>query len=951
MKKLFLGSLAFAAMALTSCSEENEALLNNTLEVFTGEIVTSESRTSLGSDNSVLWSGDDAINLFKQTGYYQKYKVKQGGSATASFVYDNVNVKGNTLDQHYAVYPYAETNSIQGTTISVDLSSLANQTYTANSFEEEKAVMVAKSATTNLSFKNALSVIRVNLNNGGPVIDATVSSIKITSADKALTGMATVDMSQEMQPAVVAADGGKVITLTAPNVALGKEMTPFYIMFPAGNYAENELTVEVTAVINGESKVCEFPLPAVEIKRSMITTLEKTFDDDEEWTGSTEGEGEGDNISFVSNEEALQSVLEEGGIVKLANDIVTTESLSISEDVTIDLNGYDLDVDANGFVVAEGKKLTIIDSKAGSTMSARAASVATTITGTGDIITAKANSEITIGEGVNLITTGANCCCIFVPRYSENVTINSAGNLLATTAGSGTIYVNGYIENCTINITGGSVKHEQDLAVFIAGNTNLNISGGEIEGTTAVEIRAGQLNVTGGNFVATASEFTATPNGNGSTSTGAAIAVTQHGTNKVLNAMISGGTFTGVKALYEEDTCDDNVSGISMSVTGGTFNGDIFSENCKNFIQAGTFSNPSACNYLGEGANVTVELAEDYEGAGFATADGQTVVLDLNNKTYTATDPLVGSAGTKSQAFQFLKGSNVTIKNGTLTSSQARMFVQNYTDLTLENVTLSPSIPEYTTSKYYYVLSNNSGNVKLEGNTSIIAPTKNDISSFAFDVCKYANYEAPVVTVNTTGTIEGLVEVSGGTLNVTNGTFKNEKGHCVKVVNGTANFNGGNFTAQEVVVFNMAGTVNIAGGTFTSNDNAVISGNGSDDAKYKNGIIEITGGVFNAKIQSSGYVACGIYHPQAGTLKVSGGTFNIENGCGILMRGGSLDMTGNASFNFTGNISGDVTGKVGDSRVVVPCGKMVVKDAWSGYYDAQNINISGVADIYTVNAN
>lgn len=951
MKKLFFGSLAFAAMALTSCSEENEALLNNTLEVFTGEIVTSESRTSLGSDNSVLWSDDDAINLFKKTGYYQKYKVKQGGKATASFVYDDANVKGNTLDQHYAVYPYAETNSIEGTTISVDLSSLATQTYTANSFEEEKAVMVAKSETTNLSFKNALSVIRVNLNIGGPVIDATVSSIKITSAEKALTGMATVDMSQEMQPAVVAADGGQVITLTAPNVALGKEMTPFYIMFPAGNYAENELTVEVTAVINGESKVCEFPLLAVEIKRSMITTLEKTFDDDEEWTGSTEGEGEGDNISFVSNEEALQSVLEEGGIVKLANDIVTTESLSISEDVTIDLNGYDLDVDANGFVVAEGKKLTIIDSKAGSTMSARAASVATTITGTGDIITAKANSEITIGEGVNLITTGANCCCIFVPRYSENVTINSAGNLLATTAGSGTIYVNGYIENCTINITGGSVKHEQDLAVFIAGNTNLNISGGEIEGTTAVEIRAGQLNVTGGNFVATASEFTATPNGNGSTSTGAAIAVTQHGTNKVLNAMISGGTFTGVKALYEEDTCDDNVSGISMSVTGGTFNGDIFSENCKNFIQAGTFSNPSACNYLGEGANVTVELPENYEGPGFATADGQTVVLNLNNKTYNATDPLVGSTGTKSQAFQFLKGSNVTIKNGTLTSSQARMFVQNYTDLTLENVTLSPTIPAETTSSYYYVLSNNSGNVKLEGNTSIIAPTKNGISSFAFDVCKYANYEAPVVTVNTTGTIEGLVEVSGGTLNVTNGTFKNEKGHCVKVVNGTANFNGGNFTAQEVVVFNMAGTVNIAGGTFTSNDNAVISGNGSDDAKYKNGIIEITGGVFNAKIQSSGYVACGIYHPQAGTLKVSGGTFNIENGCGILMRGGSLDMTGNASFYFTGNTSGDVTGKVGDSRVVVPCGKMVVKDAWSGYYDAQNINITGVANIYTVNAN
>ena len=364
MKKLFLGSLAFAAMALTSCSEENEALLNNTFEVFTGEIVTSESRTSLGSDNSVLWSDDDAINLFKKTGYYQKYKVKQGGSTTASFVYDDVNVTGNTLDQHYAVYPYSVNNTISGQTITVDLSTLANQTYTEDSFEEGKAVMVAKSETTNLPFKNALSVIRVNLNIGGPVIDATVSSIKITSADKALTGMATVDMSQEKQPAVVAADGGKVITLTAPNVKLSKEMTPFYIMFPAGNYAENELTVEVTAVINGERKVCEFPLPAVEIKRSMIKTLEKTFDDDEEWTGSTEG----DELivpNVVSTPEELAALLtadKKNISVELANDIdLPISSLGQqtggsgeyklgsenTETITINLNGKKLNITTN----------------------------------------------------------------------------------------------------------------------------------------------------------------------------------------------------------------------------------------------------------------------------------------------------------------------------------------------------------------------------------------------------------------------------------------------------------------------------------------------------------------------------------------------------------------------------------------------------------------------------
>ena len=89
-------------------------------------------------------------------------------------------------------------------------------------------------------------------------------------------------------------------------------------------------------------------------------------------------------------------------------------------------------------------------------------------------------------------------------------------------------------------------------------------------------------------------------------------------------------------------------------------------------------------------------------------------------------------------------------------------------------------------------------------------------------------------------------------------------------------------------------------------------------------------------------------------MTVTGGTFNIENGCGILMRGGSLDMTNSkASFTFIGDAGEETLGKVGDSRVVVPCGKKIVKDASSGYYDANNIEITGVepGDIYVVNEN
>ena len=337
------------------------------------------------------------------------------------------------------------------------------------------------------------------------------------------------------------------------------------------------------------------------------------------------------------------------------------------------------------------------------------------------------------------------------------------------------------------------------------------------------------------------------------------------------------------------------------------------------------------------------------------------ICINFGGHTYTLNKPGVGSTGTTTLGFQILQGQNIKFMNGTIncsvenkdcewnsgdTQKGIAMMIQNYADLTLENMTIDGTYIAHNGNNVRYIVSNNSGTVNLTGSTSITAPAKD----IAFDVCKYASYEAPVVTVNTTGTITGLVEVSGGTLNVTAGTFKNENGHCVKVVNGTANFNGGTFTAQEVSVFNMAGKVNITNGEFTSNDNAVISGNGTNDVKYKGGTIEISGGTFNANIQTEGYVACGIYHPQAGTLKVTGGTFNINKGCGILMRGGSLDMTdSNASFTFTGENT--VTGNVGDSRVVVPCGKKIVKDAYSGYYDADNITITGVKeedDIFTV---
>ena len=230
--------------------------------------------------------------------------------------------------------------------------------------------------------------------------------------------------------------------------------------------------------------------------------------------------------------------------------------------------------------------------------------------------------------------------------------------------------------------------------------------------------------------------------------------------------------------IYEKDLHQDPTT-VEMSITGGTFNGKVYSENVGDFITGGVFSDPSACYYLGANANVTVNMENDYTGAGFKTENGQIVALTIaDGKTYTVTAPLVGSAGTQNLGFQFKQGSTVTINGGTITSSDAKMLINNYANLTLNGVTLAPDIPNTMNGQTYYVLSNNCGTVNIEGGTTITAPTSSDTNNcptvYAFDVCKYASY--PNVTVNIKdATIAGNVEYTGAgidqKLNISGGTI------------------------------------------------------------------------------------------------------------------------------------------------------------------------------------
>ena len=210
---------------------------------------------------------------------------------------------------------------------------------------------------------------------------------------------------------------------------------------------------------------------------------------------------------------------------------------------------------------------------------------------------------------------------------------------------------------------------------------------------------------------------------------------------------------------------------------------------------------------------------------------------------------------------------------------------------------------------------------------------------------------------------------NAGTLQLTR-SITAYKGACIKVESGTvvstkdvALFAIGDVTGQSDV----ASSIEVTGGyvkaqeccvspqgrgasvtingaaVLESLDNAVVSGNGTYDANEKWGGTSITimGKCWLiGRIQTPGYAACGIYHPQQGTLtlKYSRGIPNIVaiNGAGIVMRGGTLDYragniiaTGDANF----------VGKVGDTPIEVGTSG-IVYDRDCDYYDAANVKIN-----------
>lgn len=214
----------------------------------------------------------------------------------------------------------------------------------------------------------------------------------------------------------------------------------------------------------------------------------------------------------------------------------------------------------------------------------------------------------------------------------------------------------------------------------------------------------------------------------------------------------------------------------------------------------------------------TVTLLKDVTGGGVKLTAGKDIVWDLNGYTYTVTEPTVGSAGTETNGFQFLRDSKITIKNGTITldpTLRCAYLFQNYADLTLTDLTvdITKNLPcEAAVHSMHGVVNiNGKTTIKADGDYEWNANDKGVKKPLM--ICDWNNGAYPEgtqTTVDTTGTITGTVFA---------GYYENNNGVCtgksqLVIKNGV--FEG--VILQDPAVEGYVVTpIDVTGGTFSSN--------------------------------------------------------------------------------------------------------------------------------------
>lgn len=244
-------------------------------------------------------------------------------------------------------------------------------------------------------------------------------------------------------------------------------------------------------------------------------------------------------------------------------------------------------------------------------------------------IHAQAGADIQLIDSA-ITATGNGTGVVFIGEYANGGEAISAGSSAFPTltitdstivSDSFALAGNGASHGTVIEINNSTLTSELAAAIYHPQYGEMTIVNSNITGSSGIEVRAGIVAVTSGTITATGDPFASDPNGNGSTTDGAAIALVQHTTQLPTEVTVTGGTLNGIRAFYQANLQGNDAAAlekIAINLQGGTYNGEVYSENKTGYITGGQYRDLPAEDaflegYAGElfnGYYVVVESGE-----------------------------------------------------------------------------------------------------------------------------------------------------------------------------------------------------------------------------------------------------------------------------------------------------------------------------------------------------
>lgn len=278
MKKIAF-MLIFPALVAVGCSSDDE--LAPSVSPYIIDVEAEElqpTRTSLSEDGqSIFWDADDSLSVFLGgdiMSYAVIYGEPQGRSA--KFIVDGKFVIGGTVDDdggiytNVALYPYYKSaQMLENDTVHTLFPSRQKAVLNSIPNRVPMVAAVGNVSTTTFSFKNVCSFIRFSLSSP---VDVGISSIVLTSENKAVSGEIVVDVNTA--DAAVAVVGGNTITLDCSGVSLGSTPTTLFMALLPMEFEDDGWSVELFDANGGSMK---FVLPAFTFERNTFYTLNVNY--------------------------------------------------------------------------------------------------------------------------------------------------------------------------------------------------------------------------------------------------------------------------------------------------------------------------------------------------------------------------------------------------------------------------------------------------------------------------------------------------------------------------------------------------------------------------------------------------------------------------------------------------------------------------------------------------